>query len=133
MSREVANKIKEITAGLVQSMNISDYKVGTVVRIEDDVPIVQLDGSEGPLPKPSVVVPDYLSIYQVALVKKKDEYIEAKFEIIEGDTELAIDKIKLTEIEGLITIDNRLKENDRIYLLEKTGGQRYLVLGRIPG
>lgn len=125
MSQEVGNKLKAITANLIKSMKISDYSIGTVIRLEDGDPIIQLDSSQGPLPKACVAIPDYMKVYEVELT---DGEIEAD---VEGG-QIDGDHIRLKSVKGKITIDNSLKKDDKIYVLGKTGGQKYLVLGRIP-
>lgn len=122
MSVELAQALKGLTNDLITSKKISDYELATVIKIEDGKPIIQLDGSQGPLPKAAVSVPDYLSEYEVEI--KAGELDTIAEEAVEGP-------LKLTEITGKLTIDNSLKEQDRIYVLGKTGGQKYLVLGRI--
>ena len=123
MSVELAKALKGLTDDLISSKKISDYEIATVIKIEEGKPVLQLDGSQGPLPKAAVSVPDYLSEYEVEITKGE---LDTTAEGVENGP------LKLKDITGKITIDNSLKEQDKVYVLGKTGGQKFLVLGRIP-
>lgn len=102
MSQEVGNEIKRIANGLISSLKIGDYEVGTVT--DPSGPIIQLEGNQGPLPAAAVSVPDYLRKYSVE---------------VSG------------AVTGTLEIDNSLKAGDKVYVLRKTGGQKFLIIGRI--
>ncbi len=65
---------------------------------------IQLDNSQGPIPESLCIIPESLKSYTVN---------------VSG------------AVSGQITIDNSLKTGDRVIVLQKPGGQKYLVLGRL--
>lgn len=107
MSVELANALKEVSDKLMSTKKLCDFGVATVVDPEG--PIIQLEGNQGPLPEGSVSVPDYLKSYEVE--------VSGEFHG-EGHS-------------GTLTVDNSLKEGDKVYFVRQTGGQKYLIIGRI--
>ncbi len=65
---------------------------------------VQLDSSQGPLPESCCIIPEFLRSYTAT---------------VSGAAS------------GEITIDNSLKAGDKVVVLQKPGGQKYLILGRL--
>lgn len=62
---------------------------------------IQLDASEGPLPEDMCIIPEWLRSFSMT---------------INGSQ---------------ATVDNSLKAGDRVIVLQKLGGNKYLVLGRL--
>lgn len=107
MSVELGNELKGMISGYIEAKKLSDVSVATV--IDPSGPIIQIEGNEGPLPAAAVSVPDYLSEYDVE--------ISGTFH---GE-----------EHSGTLTINNGLKRGDRVYISRKTGGQKFVIIGRV--
>ena len=99
------NKLKTLIDGYVGSTRPTDFYFATMVTPTQ----IQLDSSQGPIPEQLVIIPEHLRSFKVN--------IEGNFHG-EGHS-------------GELTIDNSLKTGDRVIVLQKPGGQKYLILGRL--
>lgn len=109
--------IKRMINDVLDFKNVSDWVYGTVTKIE---PLeIQLD-QKLTLPKSFLEVSPQLSNYKIKVEYEKEPEPEPG----NSDEELEI-------IEKEITIKNELKQGDKVILLKKNGGQKYLVLDRI--
>ena len=99
------NKLKTLIDSYVGNTRPTDFYFGTMVSPTQ----VQLDSSEGPLPESCCIIPESLKTYKVQ---------------VEGD-------FHGESHSGELTIDNSLKAGDKVIVLQKPGGQKYLILERL--
>lgn len=99
------NKLKTVIANYVNSTQPTGFYFATMVTPTQ----IQLDASEGPLPENVCIIPEFLRSFTVQ---------------VHGD-------FHGESHSGELTIDNSLKAGDKVIVLRKSGGQKYLVLGRL--
>lgn len=109
MGNELAGYLKRICVGCEENGKPADTLNATVTEIRDGEPIIQLDSAEEPLVGAALVVPETFKSFTVQ--------VSGTFH---GE-----------DHSGALTIDNSLKEGDRIYVTRKRGGQKFIVLGRV--
>lgn len=97
------NKLKTLIDSYVGSTRPTDFYFATMVTPTQ----IQLDSSQGAIPEQLVIIPEHLKTFKV--LTRRDESQE------------------WTPLE----VDNSLKTGDRVIVLQKPGGQKYLILGRL--
>ena len=102
---EAGNKLKTLIYNHIENTRPTDFYFATMVTPTQ----IQLDSSQGPIPESLIIIPEYLKKYKVK--------IEGTFH---GE-----------QHSGELEVDNSLEAGDRVIVLQKSGGQKYLVLGRL--
>lgn len=119
MNNKLLNTFKQLALGVYQSQMPATTTAGRVVSTEP----LKIKPNEMlyELPASMIDVPDTFSM------------IESTFEIevptfrMEGESIIEESR----KIQGKLTFDNTLKVDDIVHLVQKAGGQRYLVIGRL--
>lgn len=109
--------IRKMINETLEYKNISDWEYGTVVKSE---PLEIMVNQKITLTKSFLEVLPQLSDFKIKIEYEKDPEPEP------GNSE---EEPEIIEKE--ITIKNELKQGDKVILLKKNGGQKYLVLDRI--
>lgn len=118
--------IKQVSQNVYEANHPTDAIVATVMEVD---PVrIQLDGYAGMLPAAVIDIPDYLDIYDVKIPDGELSSPDVTG-ILNGEEHDG--NLKLSSLQGWLRIDNRLKVGDRIHVIKKQGGQKYLVIGRV--
>lgn len=111
--------IRKMINETLEYKNISDWEYGTVVKSE---PLEIMVNQKITLTKSFLEVLPQLSDYKIKVEYEKDSEPEPQPGNDEEEPEI---------IEKEITIKNSLEIGDKVILLKKSEGQRYLVLAKI--
>ena len=111
--------IRKMINETLEYKNISDWEYGTVVKSE---PLEIMVNQKITLSKSFLEVLPQLSDYKIKVEYEKDPEPEPQPGNDEEEPEI---------IEKEITIKNSLEIGDKVILLKKSEGQRYLVLAKI--
>lgn len=106
MSQLIYNDLKKMIKEVTASSTPVDFLIGTV--IEPDSPTIEVDGNTEYYPSSSFIIPQYLTDRQVNV------------------------SIPDLEYEGLMVEHNTLQAGDTVLLCQCQGGQKIIVLDRIP-
>lgn len=102
---ELGNSLKTLIGNYSTSTRPIDFYFATMVTPTQ----IQLDPSQGPIPEALCIIPEWLRTFKVNITGT-----------FHGESHT-----------GELQIDNSLKAGDKVIVLQKTGGQKYLVLGRL--
>ena len=114
MSQLIYNDLKQLIGEFNSSSMPTEILLGTIVSLS---PIqVHIDGNSEYYPSRAFVIPEHLT----------DREIEVEYE---GTNTAMGEGLSFT---GKMTIKNGLKEGDSVLLVQCQGGQKLVVLDRVP-
>lgn len=99
----LSESIKEITKGYINNMNICDVLNGEITRVN---PLEVKVSAQLILSEEFLIIPEFIQ--------------REKYDIEIDGTEKEI-----------IFKNKKLKKGDKVIIVKSTGGQRYLILGRV--
>lgn len=136
MDQQLVNAIKDIALSAVKSLNISNTHVGEVVSI--DPLSIKLVDSNVPIPAENIDVVDTLGYFEktytgtcqgTAQIPSLSGTCYGEYG---GSISTNPDSAPCSgTCEVKVIIDNRLKVGDQVHMVRKTGGRKFLVVGRI--
>ena len=119
----------ESLKALIQSLfpELPGVIEGTVAK-ENPLQVTLVNDAKMTLGENSLIVPRYLTDFKVKVDLQKDKGTLDSRTFESGTHSHALESFDLHN--GVMTVRNRLKKGDKVYLLQFNGGKKYFILDK---